>query len=74
MIMFLLSDMRVSDSSLLGPEFGQNGKQTITIRNLLLHNAGFPPDPKPNYCMLLKTVLHHTCNSISNSIHLVLLS
>lgn len=49
----LLADVRVSDSTLLGPDFGQNGKDAITVRNLLLHNAGFPPDPIPNYCMLL---------------------
>jgi len=30
------------------PQFGQNGKEAITIRNLLLHNAGFPPG-KPFY-------------------------
>jgi hypothetical protein len=42
-------DMRVSDATLLGPSFGQHGKEAITVRNLLLHNAGFPPDPNPNY-------------------------
>lgn len=42
-------DMPVSDPSLLGPRFASNGKATITSRNLLLHNAGFPPDPSPNY-------------------------
>ena len=31
------------------PEFGQEGKEEITIENLLLHNSGFPPDPWPNY-------------------------
>jgi len=30
------------------PQFGQNGKEAITIRNLLLHNAGFLPG-KPFY-------------------------
>jgi len=25
------------------PKFGKQGKQNITIRNLLLHNSGFPP-------------------------------
>ena len=43
--------MRVSDPSLLGHDFAGNGKENITVRNLLLHNAGFPPDPTPNYCM-----------------------
>ncbi|CAI7995576.1 Putative D-alanyl-D-alanine carboxypeptidase [Geodia barretti] len=42
-------DMKVSDPELLGPDFARNGKEAITVRNLLLHNAGFPPDPKPNY-------------------------
>ena len=37
-------------SDFLGPEFASNGKETLTLRNLLLHNAGFPPDPVPNYC------------------------
>jgi len=30
------------------PEFGQNGKDKITVRNLLLHDSGLPPDP-PKY-------------------------
>ena len=30
----------VSDPSLLGPAFAVNGKQDITVLNLLLHNAG----------------------------------
>lgn len=42
-------DMAVSDPTLLGPAFGANGKGAITVRNLLLHNAGYPPDPSPNY-------------------------
>ena len=33
-------DTPVSDPSLLGPAFAVNGKQDITVRNLLLHNAG----------------------------------
>ena len=45
--------MKVSDPVLLGPEFSMNGKGEIRVRNLLLHNAGFPPDPKPNYCKSL---------------------
>ncbi len=44
------ADMKVSDARLLGPEFASNGKEDIRVRNLLLHNAGFPPDPNPNYC------------------------
>jgi len=30
------------------PQFGKNGKEAITINNLLLHDAGFPPG-KPFY-------------------------
>ena len=47
---FLCVDMKVSDPSLLGVGFATNGKESIVVRNLLLHNAGFPPDPNPNYC------------------------
>jgi hypothetical protein len=43
------------DDTLLGPEFGQNGKETITTLNLLLHNAGFPPDPVPGYSIPLSS-------------------
>ncbi len=32
-------------------KFGKNGKRNISIRNLLLHDAGFPPDPVPDYGM-----------------------
>ena len=42
-------DTLVADASLLGPAFANNGKEDITVRNLLLHNAGLPPDPSPNY-------------------------
>jgi CubicO group peptidase (beta-lactamase class C family) len=41
--------MPLADPYLLGPDFAQNGKSTITPRNLLLHNSGFPPDPFPGY-------------------------
>lgn len=33
----------------LGEEYKQNGKENITVLNCLLHNAGYPPDPDPNY-------------------------
>ena len=39
----------VSDASLLGPGFAAAGKGAIRVRNLLLHNAGFPLDPSPHY-------------------------
>lgn len=42
-------DTLLVDPSLFGPEFGVNGKAGITVRNLLLHNAGFFPDPVPEY-------------------------
>ena len=45
----IVADMKVSNESLLGPDFENNGKENITVKNLLLHNAGFPPDPKPSY-------------------------
>ena len=41
--------MLLSDPSLLGPSFGGQGKADIRIRNLLLHDAGYPPDPVPGY-------------------------
>jgi serine-type D-Ala-D-Ala carboxypeptidase len=46
---FIDLDEKVSSPRLLGPDFANQGKGDITIRNLLLHNAGFPPDPVPNY-------------------------
>ena len=27
------------------PQFGQNGKEKITVRNLMVHDSGLPPDP-----------------------------
>eukprot|EP00051_Salpingoeca_urceolata_P028974 m.488592 g.488592 ORF g.488592 m.488592 type:complete len:467 (-) comp25931_c0_seq1:75-1475(-) len=39
----------VSDDKLLGPDFAAHGKRAITVENLLLHNAGFPPDPSPGF-------------------------
>lgn len=27
------------------PQFGQNGKEKVTIRNLMVHDSGLPPDP-----------------------------
>lgn len=42
-------NMPVADTYLLGPSYAQNGKENITVRNLLLHNSGYPPDPVPGY-------------------------
>lgn len=39
----------VSSETLLGPAFAQNGKGAITLEDCMLHQAGFPPDPSPNY-------------------------
>jgi CubicO group peptidase (beta-lactamase class C family) len=32
------------------PAFAANGKGAITIRNLLTHTSGLPPDPSPSLC------------------------
>lgn len=42
-------DMPISDPTLLGPSYAQNGKASIRIRDCLLHQAGYPPDPDPAY-------------------------
>jgi CubicO group peptidase (beta-lactamase class C family) len=42
-------DAAISEEDLLGAVFAQKGKAAITVRNLLLHDAGFPPDPAPGY-------------------------
>eukprot|EP00762_Andalucia_godoyi_P001085 ANDGO_02099.mRNA.1 UPF0214 protein YfeW len=42
-------DMLLIDERLFGQRYNNEGKQFIKVRNLLLHNAGFPPDPSPNY-------------------------
>jgi serine-type D-Ala-D-Ala carboxypeptidase len=46
-------DEKVSSSLLLGTNYSQNGKENITLRNLLLHNSGYPPDPNPSYASTL---------------------
>jgi len=42
-------DDKLASDGLFGPAYSVHGKQDITVRNLLLHNAGFPPDPTPEY-------------------------
>lgn len=32
------------------PEFAQNGKDAITVRNLLTHTSGLPASPSPSLC------------------------
>jgi len=44
-----LLELDAKVTSLLGPAFGEGGKENITLRHLLLHAAGFPPDPSPGY-------------------------
>lgn len=46
---YLSLDDKVASADLLGPQFARNGKTNITVRHLLLHNAGFPPDPEPEW-------------------------
>ena len=50
LLLYYFPDENVSSPSLLGMNFSNHGKDAITVRNLLLHNAGFPPDPDPLYC------------------------
>lgn len=39
------------------PEFAANGKDNVTVRMLLTHTSGFPPDPEPGlYCPKYKTM------------------
>merc|ERR1712137_526338 len=42
-------DLNTRITQFLGEEYAQNGKGPITVLNCLLHNAGYPPDPDPNY-------------------------
>ena len=46
---YLDLDMLVSDPSLLGPAYAAQGKGAIKIRDLMMHQAGYPPDPEPGY-------------------------
>ncbi|EGG21761.1 Hypothetical protein yfeW precursor [Cavenderia fasciculata] len=40
-------DLHSTIESILGDQFGVNGKSDITVLNCLLHNSGFFPDPNP---------------------------
>ena len=40
---------RVASAELLGEGFASGGKDGVTVEDCLLHQAGFPPDPSPNY-------------------------
>jgi len=42
-------DALVADASLLGPAYASGGKGGVRVRDCLLHQAGYPPDPSPAY-------------------------
>lgn len=46
---FCVCGFLVHHYQLLGPDFAASNKSSITVLNCLLHNAGFPADPNPNY-------------------------
>jgi CubicO group peptidase (beta-lactamase class C family) len=41
-----INNIKVSE---LFPEFALNGKESITVANLMLHNSGLRPDPVPSF-------------------------
>ena len=41
------------------PQFGQNGKENVTITNLLVHDSGLPPDP-PRHLWDTEAIPHDT--------------
>lgn len=46
---FLHLQDKLSSDWLLGNEFGVHNKENITVLDCLLHEAGFPPDPIPQF-------------------------
>ena len=40
---------RLASPTLLGVAFAAGGKENVTVADCLLHEAGFPPDPSPNF-------------------------
>ncbi|KNC49372.1 beta-lactamase [Thecamonas trahens ATCC 50062] len=46
-----LLDLDAPVTRYLGKAYGVHGKAPIKVLNLMLHNAGYPPDPDPNYWM-----------------------
>lgn len=52
-IAFLFQENRINlnakISDFLGSAFNAQGKENITVTNCLVHDAGYPPDPVPNY-------------------------
>lgn len=70
---YLNLDDKISSSKLLGEAFSAQGKENITVRNCLLHNAGYPGDPNPGYSSPLFPCpenskyhpgLSHSCDAI----------
>lgn len=45
------------------PQFGQAGKEKITIRDLLVHDSGLPPDP-PHYLWQTSTIPQDTLQEL----------
>lgn len=41
--------MKISHPKLLGTLYSSNGKENITVLNLLIHDSGLPPGPYPLY-------------------------
>ena len=68
--LLMTKDMLVCDDRLLGAGFANHGKEVITIRNLLMHNAGFPPDPDPEYCNSKNT---HALKYVTNNNIIIIL-
>jgi CubicO group peptidase (beta-lactamase class C family) len=42
-------DAFVAGPTLLGPAYAGQGKDKVRVRDLLMHQAGYPPDPSPGY-------------------------
>ena len=49
---FGVLDLKARVTDYLGPAFASSDarKAAITVEHLLLHSAGFPPDPTPDFC------------------------
>lgn len=45
------------------PQFGQNGKEKVTVRNLLEHDSGLPPDP-PEYLWFTQAISREQLNQL----------
>jgi beta-glucosidase-like glycosyl hydrolase/CubicO group peptidase (beta-lactamase class C family) len=45
------------------PQFGQNGKQKVTVRDLLEHDSGLPPDPS-KYLWFTSAISHEQLSGL----------